>query len=155
MRTEYDRPTSVTVFGILNIVFGSLGLVSMPAGVLGILFITKAPEFGASYGTWLIISQIVGLFLNSSLLALGIGLLKKTTWARRGCVIYSWFALGSISVSVLVTAIVLVLILSPGKDPVIAAGIFGGFFGLIFAIPYPILLMIFMRKQRVREYFGD
>lgn len=155
MNPADNRPTSVTVFGVLNIVFASLGLLSLPMGAFGAFSAIKQPEIGASYGVWLILAQVGGLILNASLLTLGIGLLKTKSWARQGCVIYGCVALASAVFAFIVAVIFFGFILPPSKDPVFAAGLFGGFVGLVFALPYPILLIIFMQKQQMRQYFGN
>lgn len=155
MNPAAERPTSLTVFGVLNIVFASLGLLSLPMGLFGALSSIKQPDIAASYGVWLILAQVGGLLLNASLLALGIGLLKTKSWARHGCVIYGWVALGSAVFAFVMAVIFFGFIIPPFKDPVFAAGLLGGLIGLVFALPYPILLIIFMQKQRMREYFGN
>jgi hypothetical protein len=102
-----ERPTVVTVFGILNLVFGGLfGLCSLCAGFAllfaYIAFKSAPPQaaaelsgvFGSldrllpSYKYVLIASVVIGLILDIVLIVSGIGLLRMHPWGRWGSVFY-------------------------------------------------------------------
>ena len=102
------RPTSVTVMGILNIVFGSLLLLcGVCAGVLVLLMLGNNSMFNVggvnpvrelmdgikreipAYPAVIIASTVGGLILNALLIVAGIGLLKMQGWARVLSIIYS------------------------------------------------------------------
>jgi len=145
-----ERPTAVTVFGILNIVFGSLGLLCMPVGLIAILAMPNAINTAATVKAWMLLSGVVGLACTIFLIVVGIGLLYLKAWARTGSLVYGWFA---IIWGIIGTVVNFGLIPSGGYGlshdalPGTIHGIIGGLVGLI----YPILLIVFMRRPNVKE----
>jgi hypothetical protein len=162
-----ERPTSVTVFGILNIVFAVLGLFGLLATIA--LFSVS----GASnnpvvqiirekpiYAMWLKLTIPLGLLSCAVLLGAGIGLLFMKSWGRTASIGYAVYAIVVGLVSILMN---LTFLLPPmleharqAQGPEAAGAIggavgasLGGFFGLI----YPILLLIFMTRPRVSAAF--
>ena len=82
------RPTSVTVFGILNIVFGGLGLLCMPVALLPIFLpaeMQQGTQLGPGMKAYLGVTLVIGFFCNILLVATGIGLLNLKRWARQVC----------------------------------------------------------------------
>src|SRR5690348_13589327 len=84
-----ERPTSVTICGILNIIFAALGIM----GTLGSLAffsanadlnnpVIKIIHENPGYALWMKISILLGTIVAIALLAAGIGLLKLKPWAR-------------------------------------------------------------------------
>jgi len=144
------RPNSVTVFGILNIVFGTLGLMCMPVGLIAILAVPNAMNTAATVKAWLLVSGVVGLACTIFLIVVGIGLLYLKAWARTGSLVYGWFA---IIWGIIGTVVNFGLIPSGGygisRDALTGTihGIIGGLIGLI----YPVLLVIFMQRPNVRQ----
>ena len=89
-----QRPTSVTVFAILNLVFAALGVFGLIGSLT--LFTTvdagnnpvvKIMQDNPGYKTWIMASIPLGLAACIVLLASGIGLLSLKPWAR-------WLAIG-------------------------------------------------------------
>ena len=93
------RPTSVTVFGVLNIIFGALGL-------LCIVMLTAVFAVGWAAGrdafprlavlerhpvalAWTLASIPLGLVATGVLIAAGIGLLKMKPWARTASIVWA------------------------------------------------------------------
>jgi len=85
-----QRLVSVTVFGILNIVFAVLGVF----GMIGILVLFSMSEASNNpvvrimresprYAAWLKLTIPFGLLACIVLLAAGIGLLRLKSWARK------------------------------------------------------------------------
>ena len=154
-----EKPTSITVFGVLNCVFGGLGIICTPFSILvlfiGNLFpmVENPPEIVPGYKIYLVVAAILGIGIAAWLLSLGIGLLKVKSWARRGCIIYGWFAIfwGIIASIINVIAYSQGWITAPqGQLSGVVGGFCGGFAGLI----YPVLLLIFMQTPRVKQYFA-
>ena len=155
-----EKPTSVTVFGVLNCVFGGLGILCTPFSVLGLFIGDLIPmsemnpiEISPGYKIFLLVASVIGIGVAAWLLSLGIGLLKFKSWARRGSVIYAWVAI----VWGIVSAVINLLALSQGwmtapqgQMPAMVSGMCGGMIGLI----YPVLLLIFMQTKRVKEAFA-
>jgi len=103
------RPTSVVVLGILNIIFGSLGLVCVVCAGFGLLVGSSLTNLGppgaqnqpnaldqqkflADHVTGYVPIEatraVIGLVLAALLLASGIGLLKMRSWARLAGLVY-------------------------------------------------------------------
>ena len=163
-----QRPTSITVLGVLNIVFGALGFVAiiftavslmMPAGH------TNNPVFeiirnSPVLATWMKISLPLGFLSCVVSIAAGIGLLKLKGWARTLSIIY---AIYSIVVIVLGTAINAIFLMRPLMEQasqkqgpeaaVLIGGAIGGTFGSCFGMIYPVLLLIFMFRPNVKAAF--
>jgi hypothetical protein len=154
------KPTSVTVFGVLNCVFGGLGILCAPCSIFGLFIGDLIPaneinpvEIAAGYKIFLIVASVIGIGVAAWLLSLGVGLLQSKSWARRGCVIYGWFAIiwGIIAGGINIAAYSLGWITAPqGQLTGVVGGMCGGFAGLI----YPVLLLIFMQSPRVKQYFA-
>lgn len=158
-----QRPTAVTVFGILSIVFGSMGIVCAPITLLIPSIIPIDMETSSTYKVW----QTIGIFgefgFRICLLILGIGLLKLKRWARRGSIIYAciyiaWSLLGTI---MNIAALSLNWIKLPEtSEPAEMGGMIGGFIGgicggIIYSIGYSILLLIFMQTAKVKQAFAQ
>jgi hypothetical protein len=164
-----QRPTSVTVFGILNIVFAAFGIFGMLATL--VLFL---PHSGAShnpviqliqdspaYAAWLEFSMAIGAVAAMALLAAGIGLLLLKPWARIVSIIYAIYAIVMTIVGTVVNYFLMVRPLleqaqqqhgtaAAGAIGGAVGGAIGGCFGLI----YPILLLVFMHRANVVAAFG-
>jgi len=123
------RPTSITVFAILNIVFGSLGLACGLCGVVGqaasgMMTTQSTGAKGQQFDTeafkkhmerevpgYTIVEWgrlLLGIFLSLLLLGSGIGLLKMQLWARLACMGYGVIQI-LVQLGVLVYNIALVL----------------------------------------------
>ncbi len=158
-----QRPTIVTVFGILNFVlagFGVLGVVTALA-MPSLPFLRNAPEMAILfenpvYVEWLRISAIVGVGFAIALVTLGIGLLTMKPWARAGTIIYAIcalvFAIAGQVVSFTTILPTMMEQASRAGGPE-AAGAIGGAFGGILPLAYPILLLIFMTRPQTVAAF--
>jgi hypothetical protein len=150
-----DKPTSVTVFGVLNCVFGGLGLLCTPfTAVIGLASMYKTMGVTAAYTAWNIFAACVGFGLSIWLLTLGIGLLMMKRWARRGSVVYSianiiW---AFVVVGINIVALSLGWVTMPESQ---MAGFIGGTCGgLCGGMIYPVLLLIFMQTTKVKQAFS-
>lgn len=145
-------PGSVKIFGILNVVFGSFGLVTTPFSLTKLdESIQVFEQLGASSLAiqWIKISSWLSPLLSLTLLVLGIGLLMKKPWGRTGSVAYAFFsiALGILSMILILRAF------SGGAssgDPTAIGGIIGGAIGGLVGLIYPILTIVFLNKPDVK-----
>jgi hypothetical protein len=152
-----DKPTSVTVFGVLNCVFGGLGILCTPISIVGIMMPNPQMEIAPPYKIFLLVSSVAGICFAGWLLSLGIGLLKFKGWARRGSVIYACIAI----VWCIFGLILSVVAMSQGwmtapegaAKAGIIGGMVGGICGGILGMIYPVLLLIFMLTSKVKEAF--
>ncbi len=83
------RPTVVTVIGILAIVFGAMGLLSLPMNLLQMAGMWPGSEFtrpmfdDPMLGTWMKVSFVLTPVLCVLWIVSGIGLLRLREWARK------------------------------------------------------------------------
>lgn len=160
-----DRPTSVTVFGWLNIVFGALGL----CGSGFIIFMALNPTtFPGPNGkpaipdvpvmqVWTWVSATLGFVMAVALLAAGFGLLGLRDWARRVSIGYSIYTLVAYAIGLALQIYYVVLPLlnqppdpqNPGLKNVMLGGMVGGLCGGSLSLIHPILLWYYMTRPHV------
>jgi hypothetical protein len=163
-----QRPTAVTVFGILNILFAVLGVISIFASMAMLRFVDasqqknpviEALHNNAIYAAWFKLMIPLGMVSSVVLLAAGVGLLLLKNWARITSIIY---AIYSIIVCLAGVAMNFVFLLMPllnqsnhGTVEVAAeigaaiGTVIGGVFGLV----YPILVLVFMTRPKIVAAF--
>jgi len=162
-----QRPTSVTVFGILNIVFAAFGVFGLIASIA--LFylpadshnpVIKLIHENPAYALWLKICIPLGVLSCAALLAAGIGLLYLKPWARILSIAYAIYAIVFGIVGMVINFIVMVQPLleqarqQPGPEAAGAiGGAIGGTIGGCFGLIYPVLLLIFMTRPKVVAAF--
>ncbi|MGN6135426.1 MAG: hypothetical protein ACTHOU_13075 [Aureliella sp.] len=163
------KPAAITVFGILNIVFGIMGL----CGVLGFAIQTMVLENQGQidnpilemtntpiYFGFTVVQTGLGFLASIILLTSGIGLLNGKPYGRTLAIIWAIFQLIASVVGIVFTAIFLMMPLmeraetmadGPEKMGLIFGGIgatAGGLCGMI----YPIVLLIFMMRASVVNF---
>ena len=111
------RPTSVTVFGILNIVFAAFSMIGIVATI--VMFTTmdatrnpvvKIMQNSPAYAAWMKLSLALGLAATAVKLTAGIGLLRMKPWAR---LLSIGFAIYAIVFSTVGTAVNFIFLLRP------------------------------------------
>ena len=162
-----QRPTSVTVFGVLNIVFAVFGIFGLIVSV--VLFLPQTHSNNPviqlihdnqAYAAWLKFSLALGLVAVVVKLSAGIGLLRLKPWGRQLSIIYAIYAIGMVIVGAVVNYFFLLRPLleqaqqkhRPEAAGAIGAAI-GGTFGSCFGLIYPILLLVFMTRPVVVAAF--
>jgi len=154
---DAPKPPSIKVFGILNIVFGAMGLIC--GGAIGIFLIwaTQSPEianefnrefsnqYAEGYITFLLITSCFGAILSLILIVCGVGLLRARNWGRTGSLGYAAFqtlySLASAGVSMTMVKSDELFIFSAG----------GAMCGVLFALIYPICILFFLTRPSVVE----
>ena len=160
-----QRPTSVTVFGILNIAKAGFGMFSTIISIALLLaqadsnnpFIKMLHE-NPAYAAWMELCIPLGLLSCTVLLAAGIGLLCLKSWARKLSIAY---AIYSICMRILGTAInatfLFQLLLKYQEHSRVAGlamfGLIGGCVVVCLGLIYPILLLVFMLRPNVVAAF--
>lgn len=164
-----NKPASITVFGILNIVFAIMGFCGVVAFVVQttvvgsqtpmnnpIFELTNSPV----YFGFTVVQMVLGFVANILLLVGGIGLLGGKPYGRTLAIIWAIFQLFFAVVSIIFTAIFLMLPLieragempeGPEKVGLIVGGVSATAGGLC-AMIYPIVLLIFMMRAPVVNY---
>ena len=163
-----QRPTTVTVFGILNIVFAVFGLF----GILASLAMFKLAEGtgnpvfkimhdNPAFAAWMKLSIPLGVLSSAALLAGGIGLLMMKPWARKLSIGYSLYAMVMGLVGMVFSYLWMVRPMmeqaAQKQGPEAAGAIGGAVGGLVggcFSLAYPVLLLIFMTRPKVVAAFS-
>lgn len=145
------RPVSVVTLGILNIVLGSLALLALPLGVLGLL--AMLGQSLLPYIIWWAFTLFFDLVLKTCLLVFGIGLLKRASWARRGCIIYAWCALGAVLLDLMVALIFFAVSPPLHYGGFVAMVVAARLFLALLAAIYPIVLLALLSRPKVANYF--
>jgi len=161
-----QRPTSIMVFGILNIVFGVLGFCGTASSLS--MFVVEDDgsnpviplmRESALYQGFMYASIPLGLIASGALIASGIALLKDLPWGRTLAIIYGWYAIIGAIVGAIINALVLLppaLERSAGQMTPEDAGLIGGALagtcGALIGMIYPVLLLIFMNRAKVRDW---
>jgi len=162
-----QRPASINIFGILNIVFAVMGIIGLLGGA-ALLFaapdlnnpMIKIMRENPGYATWLKISFLLGIPSCAVLAASGIGLLLLKPWARILSVIYAVYAIVLGLIGTVLNVIFLVLPMlhqAQGQNGPEAAGAIGGAIGGsvggCIGLIYPVLLLIFMTRPKLVDAF--
>jgi hypothetical protein len=159
-----QRPKSVTVFGILNIVFAALGIFGAIASI--VLFLAPPdpnnPMIKIMYenpasAIWFKVQIPLAILSSAALLAAGIGLLCLKSWARTLSIVYAIYA---ILFGILGTVVNFMLLYRPMLEklqgPAAAGaigGMIGGSIGGCLGLAYPVLLLFFMFRPTVASAF--
>jgi hypothetical protein len=165
------RPISVTIFGILNIGFGFLGMADVLLSRLFENFGSSAANpqvnslvafFGAlqndpAYILWNKITEPLDFVVGAALLVSGIGLLLLKNWARLTSVGFAVYkgAFVVLNALVLVAALRHILAKSfansgPGLIILLVAV---GVFAAILTLAYPALLLFFLTRPKMVQAF--
>jgi hypothetical protein len=163
-----QRPTAVTVFGILNIIFAALGILGALASVMLFMAVGTSSNNpviqlihdSPGYAAWLKISIVLGVAGGAVLFAAGLGLLALKPWGRMISMGYAIYALVMVLVGGVVNYLFLIQPMmqqaQQKQGPEAAGaigGAIGGMFGSCFGLIYPILLLIFMMRANVVAAF--
>ena len=166
------RPTAVTVFGILNILFACFG-----ACQLGLIVAQPAIQeaMGAAAQENPLVEEmendpsikrvqqvgIVSLSLASLVqVVAGIGLLRMGSWARTLSICYAAYDILSKIVFASLNFMLMQGVVAKVPGNPAATGSMAAFMGvimgcgLVFGLIYPILLLIFMFRKNVKAAFG-
>jgi len=150
-----EKPMSVTVFGVLNIVFGGIGLLCMPFVMFGFLYADKFVQVEITFADKILslFGFIVGFGFSIWKLTLGIGLLTLRSWARRGTIGYAYADIVWTLLGVGWNILALYLGWTTPMEGGLTAYI-GGTCGVLFSLIYCVLLLIFMQTAKVKQAFS-
>lgn len=145
------RPPSVTVFGILAIVFGAFGLLCSPLSVLiHSLPIPDMPKIEGFFKQWVLASAVLGTAAGIFKIAFGIGLLRLRSWARKAAVWYGFYAI-VMQLAGLGIGINYAGMGGKGRPEDVMIGIVSAVVGAVLGLAYAALLIIFMNRKPARD----
>jgi hypothetical protein len=162
-----QRPTAVTAFGILNLVFACFGVLGI-FGSIAMFYmpnssnnpVVKIMQDNPAYATFLKISIPLGMLSCGALLAAGIGLLMMKNWGRLVSIGYAVYAILFGLVGMVANFVFVIRPLleqaSQKQGPEAAGaigGAVGGGIGGCFGLIYPMLLLIFMTRPKLVAAF--
>jgi hypothetical protein len=144
------KPAAVTVFGVLNIVFGCYHLFSSSLVSYKVIMTAwNYPQTAASQLIIIISLQAINACLWIWLIVVGIGLLMMKKWSRQQAVYYSWVQI-ILFAAVWSYNITVARIYMPEKTGLFIVSMLK----MADALIYPILLLIFMQTQKVKQAFA-
>lgn len=170
------KPTSVTVFGILHLIFGAFSL----CGIGFSLLIFVVPDLfqqpgmaqnpaldlmnnNDGYRVFLAVSLVVGLVATVILLIAGLGLLNGKPFGRRLSIVYGWYGVVSTVAGCAANfywsfgpTLEMIQNLPEGPEKFGATfGLVAGLIGSALGLVYPVLLLVFMNRTIVIDYFRE
>lgn len=161
-----EKPTSIVVLGVLNLLFAVLGFFGTVGSILILLGMnTSNPVYwimqeSTAYRVFMYVSVPLGLIFIAVLALAGVGLLISKAWGRTATIVYAVYALVMGVIGGLVNAVFLVGPLveqaAAGGGPEAmgaAGGAAGGMIGTCFGLIYPIVLLVFMYRKNVVDFF--
>ena len=170
-----EKPGSVTVLGVLNVVLGSFwllggmcGTAAMPLSMMAGRGGTPEYPFGRQFMTLSAVQSCVGAIVGLFFLLGGIGLLQGKAWGRKMSIGAAITKLGIFAMMQGVSVVMGASMLRGGRVPgmeqfdmpkefaglVVVIVLVGMCFGLLLNIAYPATMLVFMFTSRVREYFA-
>jgi hypothetical protein len=130
-----------------------MGLLAAPLGIIMMFAGLRTMNLSAGYKAWLMFCSVIGFACAVLLIVTGIGLLKLKPWARVWTIRYGLFAIGWGILGMIVN-IIFISTGGYGYPSQQMPGVIGGFCGGIVGLIYPILLVVFMRKEDVIQTFN-
>jgi hypothetical protein len=147
-------PAAIRVFGILNIVFGSLRFLCVPLSLVTLTASAKRTGRDPFLNHWLIFSLFLGMIIGALMLTSGIGLCKMRPWAR-------WLAICTSAVVCVLTLVNSAIAINNHSHVVStpesykAGLLFGVVFGVAFGFAYNVLLIVFLGGSAVNRALSE
>lgn len=165
------RPAAIVVFGILNLVFGTLGVCGTAASsAMLFIDIPRNPaipnpaldliQSNATYRLFVQVMMTLGTIFAVVLVVAGIGLLLSKAWGRTLSIVYGWYAILGIIIGMIAHWVFLMQPLlvdmwqadgNSGPNTAAFVGIFGGLVGGCLGLIYPVILLVFMYRPALRD----
>ena len=167
-----EKPVAGIVFGILNLVFGIMGICGVAVSAIMIFYpldpqlVKQNPALqlmqdNQFYKLFMQGGIVVGFVFTFVLIGAGVGLLTMKSYGRTLSLWYGWYGI----IITVLTAIVNVFLVFPGmieqmnnlpQGPAQAGaigGIIGGVIAIVISPIYPGLLLFFMYRPKIIEAY--
>lgn len=166
MPPQSDKPVAITVFGILNLVFGALGVCGIGANIFFFLALANNPGFQQPPNpildhpigyAWTMVGLVVGSFTTFMIIAGGILLLMNKDLGRVLTLGYAWIAIVFGIIGMVVMGVIFFGVLAQGnvngpEEMGAVFGIVGGSCGSLLGLVYPALAIFFLTRENVKAY---
>ena len=170
-----NRPASVLVFGIINLIFAAMGLCGAVFGAISLAMLSAprnprmpnpaldAMQASPAYMTFNYVTMALGLVATIVIALAGIGLLMSKSWGRHLSIGWAVYTLVMTVIGLVVNYVYLISPLMEkagrmGGGPEQAGligGIIGGLLGTCLAPIYPVILLIFMFRPNLVAYLNN
>jgi hypothetical protein len=165
-----DRPTGVTVFAILNVLFGLTGILGVILSWailmlgdrinLGPNPVMDALRDNEAFRLYNLVMGAIGLGFSVALLASGFGLLKMRSWARTVALVYAVYTIFATVIGAFANYQFIyrpVMERAAGQQNAeqlaIISGMIGGFAGACVALILPFAILIYFLRPSVKQAF--
>ena len=169
------KPAALTVFGVMNLIFGILGICGTAFGVFGLLVpmflppealkvMEENPEpvfvlmkESSVYAGFLYCQLALGFIFSIVMIVSGVGLMKAKESGRKLAVVYAIYAILMLIAGLVMNAIFLFPMLMeqmnepPPVGMTATINLFAQGFGAIIQLIYPALLLFFMTRQYIKD----
>ncbi len=163
--------TGLKVLGIVQIVFGVIGLIGAPISLAIAMFNAASKDplqrklhealWEGPAGAWSYTQAALGLVFAGLLLAGGVGVVRGKLWGRTASLVY---AVGTL-VSLAITQAVMIVAVYPmlldemsSSSPVTRGGAMGGLIGgvgaALFGAILPLVVLVALARRSAREQLG-
>lgn len=157
------RPTSLTVFGVLNLFFA---LFHLWGGLTNLMLFTAPAELASSNPVyeivrsgpafaWIVTRIIVSGIQGGALGLGGLGLLTGKSFGRLATLGYAIGTIAFMVVAIILDWLLIMIplreMLEPG-DPILIGAI-SGMFGNVMSMVYPACALYFLNRKNVRIFF--
>jgi len=150
---EPDKtPAWAIAIGVISIIYASLGLICTPVSLVSSRAMPSPPGFEEMLPPWFetysIVAGLVGMGVAVILLVAGIGLVRRRGGAVSLHVVYGLIAvlMGIVGMFVTFAAFDFSRLEGPAK-----AGAIGGVAGGIIGLAYPIFVLIWFSRAKIRQ----
>lgn len=166
------RPASVTVFAIINLVFGAFGVVAFAGYLLNRFSLIPQPRNAppnpiadamaenAAFVMYNDLLNILSISVTVLLIAASIAMLKIKPWGRLVTLAWGWYALVIAVINVVVThMIVFAPLIAAEGDPALRIGLRIGLVimyvmaGLF--VGYYLLMLAMLSRRKIRDAFNQ
>lgn len=161
------RPTGVTVFAVLNLIFATFGLLGVALNMVHFVLPEAEPKNRLqelAHGSmlmsgWMQLSSVLNALAAIALLVAAIGLLRMLNWARVTSVVYAAYTIIMTVLGIFITTLAVfspALAQAPRGEQAFAVGaVVGAFFAGLLAIGYAAVMGYYLSRPQIVAAFEE